>query len=134
MRSFRRPSTAKDWARFAMKWSLFLTDAKLWSSLTDQMRDHAEEVGDGMRRRYEDTSDRLHNANDALRGRSDWVAPTACFLGGVGLGVGLGMLFAPVSGEETRAAIRDRAMDMKNRVGEMATGSGRFRSTGTDGD
>lgn len=134
MRSFGRPRTTKQWARFAMKWALFLTDAKLWSALNEQLRDRADDVSDVMRRGYENTSDRLQDAGDALRGRTNWVAPTVSFLGGVGLGIGVGMLFAPVSGEDARAAIRERAADMRNRVGEMTSNTGRFRSTGTEGD
>jgi len=34
------------------------------------------------------------------------------FLAGLGLGIGLGVLFAPVSGDETRSNIRGRANDL----------------------
>ena len=133
MASFGRRTTAKQWARLALKAALFLTDAKLWSALNEQLQDRAEDVGDRVKRTYEDTADRLQDAGDALRGRTNWVVPVTSFLGGVGVGIGLGVLFAPVSGEEARAAIRDRATDVRNRVGDMAGGS-RFRSTGTEGD
>ncbi|HEY1732507.1 MAG TPA: YtxH domain-containing protein [Terriglobales bacterium] len=36
------------------------------------------------------------------------------FLVGLGLGVGLGLLFAPMSGEETRTNLADRASDLAN--------------------
>ncbi len=36
------------------------------------------------------------------------------FLVGLGLGVGLGLLFAPMSGEETRNNLADRANDLAN--------------------
>jgi gas vesicle protein len=36
------------------------------------------------------------------------------FLVGLGLGVGLGLLFAPMSGEETRTNLADRANDLAN--------------------
>jgi gas vesicle protein len=46
------------------------------------------------------------------------------FLVGLGIGVGLGMLFAPDSGEETRREIGDRlndfAADTRRRAGEVA--------------
>lgn len=40
------------------------------------------------------------------------------FLFGLGLGVGLGILFAPMSGEETRSNLSDRAGDLKNSARE----------------
>jgi gas vesicle protein len=36
------------------------------------------------------------------------------FLVGLGVGVGLGLLFAPMSGEETRVNLADRASDLAN--------------------
>lgn len=132
-----RQSKAKQWARLAMKAGLFLTDAKLWSAINDQLRERAEDVGDVVRRSYGETTDRLDDARSALRGESHWVASTMTLLGGVGIGVAVGMLLAPMSGEEVRATIRDKAYDVKNRVGDFTSGSSRFRtsaSTGTEGD
>ena len=40
------------------------------------------------------------------------------FLFGLGLGVGLGILFAPMSGEETRNNLTDRANDLANSARE----------------
>jgi len=132
MTTFGRRSTAKQWARLAMKTGLLLTDMKLWSALSDQLKDHAGDLRDVFKDRYEDTTDRIQDARSALRGGSNWVSPVAGFVGGVGVGIAVGMLFAPVSGEEARAVIRDRARDVGNKVNEM-TGS-RFQPTGTDGD
>jgi gas vesicle protein len=36
------------------------------------------------------------------------------FLIGLGMGIGLGILFAPTSGEETRNTLQDRATDLAN--------------------
>ena len=38
------------------------------------------------------------------------------FLAGLGIGVGLGILFAPTSGEETRNNILDRANDLTDQA------------------
>lgn len=139
MASFRGRN-AKQWARFAMKIGLFLTDAKLWSAINDQLRERAEDLSDSMRGTYKETSSRLDNAQAALRGRTHWFGSTLGFLGGVGVGVGLGMLLAPVSGEEARTVIRGKATDVKNKVTDFATGSAgttQYRSTqptGTTGD
>lgn len=40
------------------------------------------------------------------------------FLFGLGLGVGLGILFAPMSGEETRSNLADRANDLASSARE----------------
>ena len=40
------------------------------------------------------------------------------FLVGLGIGVGLGVLFAPMSGGETRENIRDRANDLADQAKE----------------
>jgi hypothetical protein len=138
MRTFGRRSKAKNWARLAMKFGLLLTDAKIWESINEQLLERADDVRDAVRHKYEDTTDRLYEARNVLQGRSDWVTPTASFLGGVGIGVGLGILFAPVSGEEARAALRDKAVDVKNKVSEFAAGANRYgtpsTATGTEGD
>jgi len=141
MTSFGRRRSPKQWARFAMKIGLFLTDAKLWSAINNQLRERAEDFTDSMRENYHESTDRLDNAQAALRGRRPWLGSTLGFLGGVGIGVGLGMLLAPVSGEEARSVIRDKAVDVKNKVSDFAAGSSgtsQFRSsqvsTGTTGD
>jgi hypothetical protein len=135
MSTFGR-NTTKQWARTALKLGLLLTDAKLWSDLGDQLRDRAGDAGDSMRQRYQDTSENLHRASDALRGRRDWLPAVGSFVCGIGVGIGVGMLFTPVSGEEARAVIRDKASDMKNRVSEATRFQARSssRATGTDGD
>lgn len=136
MRIPGRRSAAAKWARLALKTGLLLTDAKLWASVSGQLRDHLEDAGDTIRQGYETTTDRLEDARDSLRGETHWPSHAVSFLGGIGLGVGLGLLFAPYSGEETRAAIRDRAADVRNMVGDVT--SARFGSsgpaTGTHGD
>jgi gas vesicle protein len=67
------------------------------------------------------------------------------FLFGLGLGVGLGVLFAPMSGEETRRNIQERASDLADsardvsdqvkdrvRTGMSAIRGGAERATGTE--
>ncbi len=41
------------------------------------------------------------------------------FLAGLGIGIGLGILFAPVSGEETRGNIADRANDFADQARDV---------------
>ncbi len=51
------------------------------------------------------------------------------FLVGLGLGIGLGVLFAPMSGEETRNTLTERANDLADTARETwEQGKDRFRS------
>ena len=51
------------------------------------------------------------------------------FIVGLGIGIGLGVLFAPMSGEETRNNIRDRATDLADQAKESyEQGRDRVRS------
>ena len=51
------------------------------------------------------------------------------FLVGLGIGIGLGVLFAPTSGEETRSNIRERANDLADTAREtLEQGRDRVRS------
>lgn len=51
------------------------------------------------------------------------------FLVGLGIGIGLGVLFAPMSGEETRSNIRERAGDLADQARETyEEGRDRVRS------
>jgi hypothetical protein len=118
MRAFRRRITAKQWARFALKWGLLLSDAQLWEALNEQLREGANEVSNVVKRRYEKAADRLQDRRPSTS--AGWLSPTATFLGGVGLGIGLGVMFAPVSGDEARAVIRDKVVDIKNKVSGVA--------------
>ncbi len=51
------------------------------------------------------------------------------FLFGLGMGIGLGILFAPMSGQETRDNIADRANDLANSAKDtIEQGRDRIRS------
>ena len=138
MRALGRESKAKQWLRFAMKCGLLVTDPKMWDAVNEQLKERSDDVKDVVKQKYEDTTDRLREARNALQGRSDWLASSASFLGGVGLGVGLGILFAPVSGEQARAALRDKAAGVGHKVSDFTAGATRHGSsaaaTGTNGD
>jgi hypothetical protein len=96
----RRPST-KNWVRFAMKLGLLATDAAVWTSIARMLaeRDEATDI----------RKERLASNLSPNRG---WSHASTLFIG-VAIGVGVGMLLAPVSGEQARNTLRDTAQDMK---------------------
>jgi gas vesicle protein len=52
---------------------------------------------------------------------ADWVLPALVGLGvGVAAGVGIGMLYAPETGEEARLRLREGAYRVKEKAGELA--------------
>jgi hypothetical protein len=130
-------SRATKWTRLALRCGLLLTDAELWDAISEDLRESAEQVGDRVRCAYTGTN-RRPEPQIVVREKSDWGARATSLIGGIGIGLGLGLLLAPSSGEETRAVLRNRAIEFKNRVGGVATGASRFRAaasaTGTDGD
>ena len=52
------------------------------------------------------------------------------FLAGLGIGIGLGILFAPMSGEETRSNLSQRASDLADSARDVV-GQGRERLKST---
>jgi hypothetical protein len=142
MRNFGTRKTARDWARMALDFGLFLTEPKVRAAAANQVRERVDNLKDNVSRRYDDAVERLEAAGVALRGDSHWTWRMISFLAGVGVGAGVGLLLAPASGKETREAILDKAVDVKNKVAESAAAatSGVRRSvtsmpsTGTQGD
>ena len=52
------------------------------------------------------------------------------FLAGLGIGIGLGILFAPMSGEETRSNLQQRASDLADSARDLVDqGRERVKST-----
>src|ERR1700730_5303838 len=77
------------------------------ASVRDRVQDGVEELTDRARHGFG------AEPNYALR----------CALGftaGMGLGIGLGMLFAPASGERTRRSIADKAQDVAGKAEEIS--------------
>lgn len=127
-----RPSR-QHWFRFAMKLGLLATDAALWSSLA-RMLSEREGAHDPVRRERASSGVQPRD----LQSRRGW-SHASTLLTGVGIGFGLGLVFAPMSGEQARFAIRDTAATLKNRMDDVVDWAGRrpdrvSRSTGTYAD
>jgi YtxH-like protein len=76
-----------------------------------------EDLKDRAVESYETASRRIGRASDALRGQDHQAVSTAtASLMGVGVGVGIGMLFAPASGQKTRADISEKVKDVREKV------------------
>lgn len=135
----RKAKKATNWARTAMKWGLLLTDVALWEGVTRDLKRAASSVDNRVQRKYDGGSEREPEPRLVVRSGPDWFGRTTSLLAGIGIGVGVGLLLAPSSGEETREAIRDRAMEIKDRVSDAASRTVRFGSssesaaTGTTG-
>jgi hypothetical protein len=123
-----RQNDKKNWIRFALKAGLLATDAGVWMAIRRILNERdppAQRVAVEPRR-----------AREVSQADRKWISPSTALLGGIGIGVGLGMLLAPVSGTRARSAIRDKALDVKDRVGDAADWlrSGKYRaSAGTYG-
>ena len=144
--------TTKDWVRLAAKLSLLFTEPKIRKVVGDRIKDGVDDISDTVSSKYQDVSDtvadkyedaieRLEAAKAALQGKSYWPSRVTGFLLGVGVGAGLGILLAPASGAETRDAVRNKAIDMKDKIFEStATAKEKIRQsvasmpyTGTEG-
>jgi hypothetical protein len=127
MRVFRKRPNKKNWIRFALKLGLLATDAKVLSSI-GRMLTEREDPNEVLRPRERFSAD--------VNVKRGWSHASTLFVG-FAIGVGVGMLFAPVSGEEARNAIRDRAQDVREKVSDVAAWAGSSgpstmrRSTGT---
>jgi hypothetical protein len=85
--------------------------------LSDRARDRAQDF-------YETASERVGRASDVLRGEDHrGLSTTAAFLIGAGVGVGLGMLLAPASGEEIRSNISEKVRERFSHENEPSTGT-----------
>ena len=92
------------------------TGAYLLYSMRDRLGD-IEDLGDRARKSYETASRRLDRTTDALRGRDHHALSTAtALLMGAGAGVGIGMLFAPASGQKTRADVSEKVKDVREKI------------------
>jgi hypothetical protein len=141
MPNIERRKAAKDWARLAVNLGLLLTDTKRRNAIGNRAKDRVDSLGDVIARKYEETLDRMEAASDALHGRSHWPSRAIAMLAGIGIGTGVGILLAPVSGSAARQSIRDKAVSMKNKLARSApSAAGEFRQsvasmppTGTEG-
>src|ERR1051326_206106 len=72
----------------------------------------------------------LTGGNSILAAKSTRSLSMKSFLAGLGIGIGLGILFAPMSGEETRENLTQRASDLADSARDLANqGRDKVRTT-----
>ena len=93
--------------RTLLKAGLYLMEQsdRATADLRDQVRDRVDDVS--TRTREAIGMEPNHGAGKAMS-----------FIAGVGLGVGMGLLFAPASGEETRDLISEKVQEVGSKVRE----------------
>ena len=111
--------------RSILKTAVYFLDQT--SNFTSDVRDR---VADGVDRVSDRVSDLREQAEDMYSGDDHTVRNVLTFVAGVGVGVGVAMLFAPASGEETRSQIGEKVQDIGDRVRERFSTR---TSTGTEG-
>ena len=99
--------------------------------LLEQSDRTATDIRDRVKARVEDLTDR---AGEAIGGQQDHtVRNTISFAAGTALGIGVAILFAPASGEETRSAIAGKVRNVGDRVRERFSPEVKKPATGTEG-
>ena len=95
----------------------------------------AGEMRHQVRDRFDDFTDRVEDLSGRTRRavgleRSHTLEYTLSFVAGVGVGIAVGVLLAPASGEETRNIISDKVQDTGARVRDRFSSS--MGATGTE--
>ena len=84
------------------------------------------EQRDRVKARVEDLTDRAGHADHTVRNAISFAAGTA-------LGIGIAILFAPASGEQTRSTLAGKVRTVGDRVREQLSPEVRKPATGTEG-
>jgi hypothetical protein len=83
----------------------------------DRLSDQVESVADRAKDAFDTASGRVRRASRAITGEDrSGLGSTAALLAGFGVGVALGILFAPASGEEIRRNIAGKVQEFGGRI------------------
>lgn len=106
----------------------------------DDLRDRLGDLRDRASDTYDVAADRVVRAARVLRGDNDGngAGNIVRFALGLGVGVGIALLFAPAKGDDTRAALANKARELGDNVRQRqgaqthpASGTRTFPATGT---
>jgi gas vesicle protein len=106
----------------------------------DDLRDRLGDLRDRASDTYDVAADRVVRAAKVLRGddKASGAWNIVRFALGLGVGIGVALLFAPAKGDDTRAALTNKARELGDNVRQRygaqthpATGTQTFPATGT---
>ena len=110
---------------------MVLTAPEGRDKVRDAASDQFDEVQDRAAKGYKEVRHRIRRASRAIQGEEGGMSNAVGLIAGVAVGVAVGMLFAPASGEETRALIMDKVQDVQERA-QSAISREMRRATGTE--
>ena len=95
----------------------------LLDPVRDRLGDQIDSVSDKAKDAYETASGRIRKVSRRITGEErSGLSSVAALLAGVGVGVALGILFAPAPGEQVRRNIADTAREFGVRVRSRVSG------------
>ena len=95
----------------------------LLDPVRERVADHIDTVSDKAKEVYEEASGRVRKASRAITGEeSSGLSSTVALFLGVGVGVALGILFAPAPGEQVRRNIAETAREFGGRIRSRVSG------------
>jgi|HubBroStandDraft_6_1064221.scaffolds.fasta_scaffold177240_3 hypothetical protein len=100
--------------RTLLQAGLYLVDQP--ESVARDVRDRVQSGISNAGDRFSDVGDSLSDMRDRLTGRDNTLRYALSFVAGIGLGVGVGILMAPDSGEETRRNVAEKFNDVSDRI------------------
>jgi hypothetical protein len=94
-----------------------------------------DRVNEGVDRAGDRMSELRHQARDLYGHEDDTLRNVVSLVAGVGVGLGLAILFSPASGEQVRNSITERAQAVTDRVREGVSSKRKVAraATGTEG-
>ena len=105
----------------------------LLGNLRERLPDNIDDIKGLARETYDTASNRLGRASNVLRGKEESriFSKVGALL--IGVGVGVGLLIAPASGEEMRSGLTDKVSELGDKVRER-TRKAPESATGTHGE
>jgi YtxH-like protein len=99
------------------------TGFSVLDAFRDRVTDQAESVADRAKDAYDSATGHGRKISRSITGEDhSGLGSAAALLAGFGVGVALGILFAPASGQEIRRNIGDKIQEFGGRISSRASG------------